>query len=258
MVTPRQLARASGLVGLTGGMLPLFLAHAAATKHTNALAFTSVRDLWVKRWAQALLRLFAVEVVIDGVLPSETREPGCGRLVVSNHRSALDIGVVLSTFGGLMVSRADLATWPLVGAAARAVGTIFVDRSSARSGATTLRVIQKHLGTGDVVHVFPEGTTFDGDEVRPFHGGAFVSAVRAQASVLPVAVCYPKSSEAAFVNESFSRHVGRLTRSEPTRMVLSVGTPFVARTSDRATDVTQRAHREVQALAERARQRCGP
>ena len=112
---------------------------------------------------------------------------------MTNHRSAIDIGVVLATFGGTMVSRADLASWPVVGAAARAVGTVFVDRSSAKSGAATIRAIQKHLEEGQTINLFPEGTTFDGDEVRPFHGGAFVSAVRAEAEVLPVGLAYPRA-----------------------------------------------------------------
>ena len=251
----RQAARASGFVGLTALMLPAFLTRMASTNDTDRAA---VRDAWVGRWARALLRLFAIEVVVDGVVPPPTQGRGRGRLVVTNHRSAIDIGVVLSTFGGTMVSRADLATWPILGAAARAVGTVFVDRSSAKSGAATIRTIQQFLEEGQTINLFPEGTTFDGDEVRPFHGGAFVSAVRAEAEVLPVGIAYPSSSGAAFFNETFPQHLSRLARSSATRMVVSVGTPFIARRADRATDITKRAHEEVAALVARARDRCGP
>jgi 1-acyl-sn-glycerol-3-phosphate acyltransferase len=216
-----------------------------------------VRDVWVGRWARALLKLFAIEVVVDGTVPTPTQGHGRGRLVVTNHRSAIDIGVVLSTFGGTMVSRADLATWPVLGAAARAVGTVFVDRSSAKSGAATIRSMQKLLEEGQTINLFPEGTTFEGDEVRPFHGGAFVSAVRAEAEILPVGIAYPRASGAAFINETFPQHLARMSKSGATRMVVSIGTPFVARKSDRATDLTKRAHDEVQALVARARARCG-
>ena len=250
----RQAARASGFVGLTAAMLPPFLARMATVSDAERHA---VRDAWVGRWARSLLRLFAIEVVVDGAIPSPTQGRGRGRLVVTNHRSAIDIGVVLALFGGTMVSRADLATWPVVGAAARAVGTVFVDRSSAKSGAATIRAIQKHLEEGQTINLFPEGTTFDGDAVRPFHGGAFVSAVRAEAEVLPVGIAYPRDSGAAFVNETFPAHLARMAKSGPTRMVVSVGTPFVARKSERATTITQRAQAEVQALVGRARDRCG-
>ncbi len=250
----RQAARATGFLGVTAVMLPPFLARMVATNDADR---TAVRDAWVGRWARALLRLFAVEVVVDGVVPTPTQGHGRGRLVVTNHRSAIDIGVVLSTFGGTMVSRADLAGWPVLGAAARAVGTVFVDRSSAKSGAGAIRAMQKLLEEGQTINLFPEGTTFEGDEVRPFHGGAFVSAVRAEAEILPVAIAYPRASGAAFVHETFPEHLARMSKSGPTRMVVAVGTPFVARRADRATDLTKRAHDEVQALVTRARDRCG-
>jgi 1-acyl-sn-glycerol-3-phosphate acyltransferase len=261
----RQVVRASGFVGITAAMLPAFLARMRAT---TAQDRDAVRDRWVARWARALLRLFSVEVVVDGVVPPPTWGPasargqdsgrGRGRLVVANHRSAIDIGVVLATFGGTMVSRDDVAEWPVIGAAARAVGTVFVDRTNAKSGAATIRIIQQEFEAGQTINLFPEGTTFDGDEVRPFHGGAFVAAVRAEAEILPVGLAYPKDSGAAFLDETFVHHIGRMAKSGSTRMVLSVGEPFVARRSDRATDICARAHREVGALVRRARDICGP
>ena len=247
----RQAVRAGGFVGVTAAMLPAFLARMSRTTDADRDA---VRARWVGRWARTLLRLFAIEVIVDGAFPPPAR----GRLVVSNHRSAIDIGVVLSTFGGTMVSRADLAKWPVVGAAARAVNTVFVDREDAKSGAATIRVIQKHLESGQTINLFPEGTTFQGDEVRPFFGGAFVSAVRAEAEVLPVGIAYPSNSAASFHNETFPEHLSRMAKGPGTRMVVCPGTPFVVKRSDRATDINRRAHAEVQALVEKARARCGP
>ncbi|MDB4942895.1 MAG: 1-acyl-sn-glycerol-3-phosphate acyltransferase [Labilithrix sp.] len=247
----RKTVRAGGFVGVTAALLTAYLAR---RKLAPPAEQDELRDAWVGRWARTLLRLFAIEVVVDGALPPRT--PGRGRLVVLNHRSAIDIGVVLSVFGGRMVSRADLASWPVVGAAARAVGTVFVDRESAKSGAATIRAIQKHLAGGEAINVFPEGTTFPGDEVRPFFAGGFVSAVRAGAEIVPVGLAYPRSSGAAFVDETFPEHLARMAKSRGTRMVVSIGEPFVVRRSDRAADVTSRAHEAVSALVARARSRC--
>lgn len=251
----RQVARTSGFIGVTAAMLPAFIARMKATTDADR---DDVRDRWVKRWANALLAVFSVTVDVNGVVPPPTRGRGRGRLVVMNHRSAIDIGVVLGTFGGTMVSRDDLATWPVIGVAARSVGTVFVNRSNAESGAATIRVIQKHLEEGMTINLFPEGTTFDGDEVRPFHGGAFVAAVRAEAEILPVGMAYPKDSGAAFVNETFTEHLSRMSKSTATRAVMCVGEPFVARRADRATEISKRAHREMSALVLRARAKCGP
>lgn len=251
----RQMTRAGAFVGLTASMLPPYL---AARNLTSKPKRDEVRDAWVSSWARALLRLFAIQVVVDGTIPPQGR----GRLVVANHRSAIDIGILLGNFGGTMVSRSDLAAWPILGPAARAVGTVFVDRSNAESGAATIRSIQSRLEGGQTIHVFPEGTTFDGDDVRPFHGGAFVSALRAGAEILPVGLAYPKDSGAAFFQETFPAHLARLAKSGATRMVMSIGTPFVAerRAGERvrAADLVQRAHEEVSTLVARARVKCGP
>lgn len=250
----RQGVRAGGFVGLTGAMLPLFVAHMSRVPEERR---AEVRDAWVKRWARGLLSLFRIEVLVDGAPPP--REAGAaGRLVVANHRSAIDIGVLLATFGGTMVSRADLAGWPVVGAAARAVGTVFVDRKSAESGAATIRAIQRHLEDGATIILFPEGTTFDGDEVRPFFRGAFIAAARAGAEIVPVGLAYPRNSGAAFVNESFPAHLARMSRSDGTRMALAVGSPIEVRAGTKAGPVAERAYADVSELVRRARGIAGP
>lgn len=249
----RQAYRASGFVATTATMLPLYLSHQRRVAEPEK---DLVRDLWVRRWARSLLGLFSVEVVLRGSAPPPTRRGERGRLIVANHRSAIDIGVMLATFGGMMVSRADIATWPVVGPAARSVGTVFVDRSSAKSGAATIRTIQRHLEDGYTVGLFPEGTTFAGDEVRPFHGGAFIAAARAGAEVLPVGLAYPSSSGAAYVDETFLAHLGRMAKSEATRMGVAVGAPILAK-GLRAADLCERAHAEVSQRVLEARQLAG-
>jgi 1-acyl-sn-glycerol-3-phosphate acyltransferase len=250
----RQAYRASGFVGLTAAMLPVFLAHQRKVPERER---ETVRDLWVRRWARALLSLFSIECVVHGSVPPPTRKGERGRLIVANHRSAIDIGVLLSTFGGVMVSRADLAGWPVVGKAARAVDTVFVDRSNAESGAATIRAIQRRLDEGATILLFPEGTTFDGDDVRPFFGGAFIAAARAGAEVLPVGLAYPRASGAAFVGETFPQHLSRMAKSEGTKMALVVGTPIDVTKGSKAGPLTRRAQEEVSALVARARAVCG-
>lgn len=250
----RQAYRASGFLAATAVMLPAYLSHHRRVPEDQK---DLVRDLWVRRWARALLGLFSIQVVVRGDVKPPTRRGDRGRLIVANHRSAIDIGVILATFGGTMVSRADLAGWPVVGAAARSVGTVFVDRSNAKSGATTIRAIQKHLEDGQTIAIFPEGTTFAGDEVRPFHGGAFIAAARAGAEVLPVGLAYPSSSGAAFLDETFLAHLGRMAKSDATRMGVAAGTPILAK-GMRAAELAERARSEVSRLVVQARTLCGP
>jgi len=241
----RRGARIGGFVAVTAAMLPAFVARQAWTAPRRRGA---VRDAWVRAWSGTLLDLFSVTLDLGGAAP-----PPGGRLVVANHRSAIDILVLLRVFGGCVVSRADLAGWPLIGAAARSTGTIFVDRSRTTSGAGAIREIRQRLAEGQTVILFPEGTTFEGDLVRPFRAGAFLSVRGAEASIVPVGLAYPADSEAAFVNEPFRAHLVRMAGARATRVAVRVGEPIVTGSDARAGDLSVASRDAVQDLVHAAR-----
>lgn len=243
----RRAARIAGFGALTGAMLPGFMVHEALSIPRQR---ERVRRRWVALWSDALLKIFGMTVLDDSVGSSPVK----GRLVVANHRSTADILVLLRSFGsGRIVSRADLARWPLIGAAARAVGTVFVARGDAMSGATTVRVIRSQLSEGATVIVFPEGTTFPDDDVRPFHPGAFLAALHSGAEILPVGLAYASGSGAAFVGESFPAHLARMAAAKPSRVAMRVGAPIAVADDARAARLRDRAHADVQRLVIAAR-----
>ncbi|MGD0679148.1 MAG: lysophospholipid acyltransferase family protein [Polyangiaceae bacterium] len=237
--------RIAGFGAITGAMLSGFIAQEALTSRAGREA---VRERWVGAWCTMVLTLFGVRSIVQGTAPPRTR----GHLIVANHRSTADVLVLLRTFGGHMVSRADLARWPLVGAAARAVGTVFVDREDAVSGATAVRAIRTRLAEGATIIVFPEGTTFSDDDVRPFHAGAFVAALRSGADIVPVGLAYAAKSGAAFVNETFPAHLARMAAAPPSQVALCIGAP-ISIDGSRASLLRDRAHEEVQRLVNDAR-----
>jgi 1-acyl-sn-glycerol-3-phosphate acyltransferase len=248
----RELRRATRVAAFgtaTAVMLPAFLARAALARPDG---LDEVRDRWVGAWGRTLLHAFGVSVLVQGSA-SASRAEIRGRLVVANHRSTADILALLATFGGAMVSRADVAGWPLIGPAARAVGTVFVDRASAFSGATAVRAIRTRLLRGGTVIVFPEGGTSSGDEVRPFRAGAFVAALRAGAEIVPVGLAYGTGSEAAFVDESFPAHLARMAAATPSKVAMCIGTSISSATALRAEDLRDRVHDAIVDLVSQAR-----
>jgi lyso-ornithine lipid O-acyltransferase len=251
--TARKALRVTGFVGFTSVMIPLYVAR---DRIAGRATRSQVRDRWLRRWSGTLLRLFGVRVTYRQL----GREPrgGTGRLVVSNHRSAIDVGILLQRFGGHMVSRADLSAWPVVGAAARSVETVFVDRTSTVSGATTIRAIRGLLSRRETVLLFPEGTTFAGDEVRPFQAGAFIAPLRTASVIVPVGIAYSAGSDAAFVGESFPAHLARLAGGRPTRVVVHVGDPIEVTPGARAKDLANTARASVQELVASARREADP
>lgn len=252
--TLRFPLRTAGFVGLTFGMYGLLEVDTAVSAAPDREV---VLHTWIRRYGRALLRLYGVELyaggpyVAAGDMYPERDPSGLGRMFVMNHRSGLDIPITLACFEATIVSRADLARWPVIGLAARRVGTLFVDRSSKQSGAAVVQAMTGALSRGRGVMVYPEGTTFGDDEVRPFRPGAFTAACRAGAEIVPVGIAYG-GADAAYIDEPFSAHMVRVSRARRTVAALEVGAPIQTRGQE-VSSVRDLAHDAVQALVRRAR-----
>lgn len=201
---------------------------------------------WMKTWAHSLLWLFGVRTSWSGVV---TPPAASARLIVSNHRSPLDILLLLQRFGGVVLSRADLATWPILGPAARKAETIFVDRESTLSGVLAVRALRDRLSQQHTVIVFPEGTTSAGDEVRPFQQGAFAAARGLPVEIVPVGIAYPEGSE--FLDETFVEHMTRMARRPRTEVACVIGQPRMMLAARKA--VAEQLRADVQDLVQQAR-----
>src|SRR3989454_335357 len=92
----------------------------------------------LQQWSRRSWRWLSLDVRVHGT-PSTTP-----RIYVSNHRSYLDIPVLSGVLGTSFMSRADVATWPLVGAEAQAVGSVFVDGEDPYADAQLARLLVHH------------------------------------------------------------------------------------------------------------------
>ena len=101
-----------------------------------------------------------------------------------------DIFVNLAFVEANIVSRADLARWPVIGLAARRVGTLFVDRSSKSSGTAVIDAMCASVERGRAVMVYPEGTTFAGRRGAALPARRVPRAQRAGAEIVPVGIAY--------------------------------------------------------------------
>lgn len=205
------------------------------------------REGYVRAWAGALIRALGVELRVDGAAPRPQRP----HLVVANHRSTVDIFLMLSIFGGHLLARGDMEHWPVVGKMAQMAGTLFVDRSDAASGAAAVRRVTDRLQKGRTIGVFPEGTTFEGDEVRPFHAGAFMAIARVRGVVTPVGLAYA-DERSIYKDEPIGDHFRRLLEADRTRVAVAIGAPIDS-AGKPIVKLRDEAQAEVQRLVARAR-----
>jgi 1-acyl-sn-glycerol-3-phosphate acyltransferase len=245
--------RTAGFVGLTFSMYGLLELDTATH---GRRAREDILRKWIQRYGRALLALYGVEVIARGpylergALLPRTDARGRGRVYVMNHRSGLDIPICLAHVEATIVSRADLARWPVIGVAARRVGTLFVDRSKRASGAAVIGAMCSALEGGRSVMVYPEGTTFAGDDVRPFHLGAFSAAIRTGTEVVPLGVAY-EATNSAYIDEPFMDHMKRVSATARTRVGLVAGEAIAP--DDRPRDMLETSRKAVQRLVHEAR-----
>ena len=109
-------------------------------------------------------------------------------LLAANHISWLDIVVIHAARHCRFISKADIQHWPVVGTLATGAGTLYIERESRRDAMRVVHHMAERLSLGEVLAVFPEGTTGDGRELLPFHANLLQAAIAARAPVLPIAL----------------------------------------------------------------------
>lgn len=140
-------------------------------------------ELMVREWTRRMLLIMGVELVVEGTPPE--RGP---LLQVANHMSWLDILVMNAARPSRFVSKADAERWPLLGSLITGAGTLYLERSNRRAAMRMVHHMAERLELGDILTVFPEGTTGDGKALLPFHANLLQAAIAARAPVLPVAL----------------------------------------------------------------------
>ena len=193
------------------------------------------RDARIQAWARRMLRHLGVELMISGT-PAQAGPA----LLVSNHISWVDIVALLAACHCRFVSKADVARWPLFGTLVSGAGTLYVQRVSRRDAMRVVHRMVQALRDGDILAVFPEGTTSDGSTVLAFHSNLIQAAISAQAPIQAVALRIvdgrtgAASGAASYVgNESLLGSIWRALRAPELRVEIKFGELQLAAGRDR-------------------------
>ena len=165
-------------------------------------ADTAIKHFHIQKWSRRLLNIFGVELSVlnSNILPSSAY------LLSSNHISWMDIHAI-NTFKPIrFVAKSEVEKWPIFGWMAKQLGTVFIKRDSSRHAHFVVGEMSEVL-KHESICIFPEGTSTNGETVRPFKPNLFESAVLSQAPVYTLAIRYidkktgSRSDVAAFVGD---------------------------------------------------------
>jgi len=135
-------------------------------------------------WCRICMAIIGVRIDRPPVLPS-----GVG-LITSNHLSYLDVMVIASILPIRFVAKREIASWPVVGLLARAVGTLFLEQSRKRAVIALGDQVRETIRVGVPVVFFPEGRISEGATVERFHAALLRPAVEENAACLPLCLHY--------------------------------------------------------------------
>lgn len=156
------------------------------------------------RWLVALLARFAASLLFRRIEVADLHRLPRDRpvLLVANHFNGfIDPVVIAASLKRLprFIAKASLTSVPLLGFVMRRAGVVFVHRrvDGASGNDDAFAECHRALAAGDVVAIFPEGTTHDRPRLDPIKTGAARIALGARAAgaeslvIVPVGLTFP-------------------------------------------------------------------
>jgi 1-acyl-sn-glycerol-3-phosphate acyltransferase len=143
-------------------------------------------------WQRFVCTLIGIRITVTGA-PAGERP----LLLLSNHTSWLDIPILAAVAPVSFIAKSEVAKWPVIGFLAKAQRSVFVDRTRRHATGAQADEVAGRLSKGDIIVLFAEGTSSDGNKVLPFRSALVGAAQRAiegngGATVQAVAIAYPK------------------------------------------------------------------
>lgn len=188
-------------------------------------ATPEARHAMNRAWSLRMLELCGMKLVVH----NDAARLDAGALVVSNHISWIDIYVINAWRPTPFVSKAEIRHWPLIGWFAQNLDTVFIEREKRSDARRIMHELAARLERGELMCVFPEGTTTDGLGIKPFHSNMFQAPVSAGKPVQPICILYEdaqgrQSAAPAYIDDvSLKQSLDALLKAGPITAHVYVG-----------------------------------
>jgi 1-acyl-sn-glycerol-3-phosphate acyltransferase len=209
-------------------------------------------------FARLGLRVLGIRMLSRRLKRKGIRPRAVNYLILANHLSYTDILVVGALMPSVFITSVELKrTFPL-GMLAWLGGSIFVERRSTAGLKREIKEIEHVLYEGTSVALFPEGTTSNGETVRPFKNSLLTAAITTGASLLPVCIRY-RAVNGQMINEenrdsvyyyggtTFFEHLPRLLALKAVQVECVVLAPIATHQHHSRKDLAARAHTAISA-----------
>lgn len=214
-------------------------------------------------WHRIVCRLLGVRITLEGTL-TDARP----LLIAANHVSWLDINVLASIAPMSFIAKSEVAGWPVFGWLAKLQRSVFVDRNRRNHTGHVNNAIGKRLAAGDVMVLFAEGTSSDGNRVLGFRSALLGAAHELSCDngdapaihVQPVSIVYTRLNGLPMGRQhrpvvawhgdiELGPHLWRLLKSGSIDVTVAFGEPIPLRDAAGRKSVAEAAEHAVREMA---------
>lgn len=175
----------------------------------SVLPFVVIPRGWRERWCTpvttafswcCLYALLCTRPIIKGQENLPTKR---GYLVISNHRSWLDIPLLIYSTYSLGISKKEVIYAPFFGIAGWICGAIYFDRKDKNARKKVIDEAISMMSRSANLHLFPEGTRSRNGRIGPAHMRLIEAACQAGIPIVPVALA---GTEQILPNDTFAAY----------------------------------------------------
>jgi lyso-ornithine lipid O-acyltransferase len=148
----------------------------------------------LRLWHRIVTWLLGLRIRVFGSLAGDRP-----LMIAANHVSWVDITVLAAVADVSFIAKSEMSGWPVFGWFSRMQRSVFVEREARRKSGEQANEIASRLAEGDVLVLFAEGTTGDGNQLLPFKTTLFGAASIILAAthhdemwIQPVAIAYTR------------------------------------------------------------------
>lgn len=173
-------------------------------------------DAKIHLWTDRILNLIRVKSIIVNPHHIEPK-PGQATIIMCNHSSLYDIPLSFKSFPNhsiRMLAKKELSRIPIMGKGMAAAEFPFIDRKNRTQALKDLVIVRQLLESGIVMWIAPEGTRSKDGKLAPFKKGAFITAIEAKATIIPIGIrgaydILPARTTQFNINQTAEIHIGK-------------------------------------------------
>ncbi len=188
-------------------------------KATIYATLNKINRKWVDKtlhgWTLQILHLLRVNYKVINphrVIPPKNR----ATMILCNHSSLFDIPLSYLAFphhSMRMLAKKELLSIPFFGRGMTVAEFPSIDRKNRQQAIKDMRKIQALMESGIMVWIAPEGTRSKTGMLGPFKKGAFITAIEANAVIIPIGIrgannILPAKTFKANFNQTAEIHIG--------------------------------------------------